>query len=125
MALEPGKSSIGDHRADGSTEGWCQTFQTNLDWIWLVDEREHEREEVEEGVEVHAGDEGDTVCHCDNALTLEHLVWDHRVGCEFDFPNDEGDDEKQADNQSSEDMGAGPWVSVAACLEGDQAVLYQ
>lgn len=92
VAGEPGQRGVNDGCADCRAQSRSETLETDLDGVRREDGAELEGEEVEEGVEVHARDEGDDVCCCDDALAGEEFGGNHGIFGDLPFPVDEGGD---------------------------------
>jgi len=71
MSLADGNERIAQRGPESDAQRWSETLQSNLHWVRIADIGETERDEVEQGVEVHAGDEGNEECHADDILPLE------------------------------------------------------
>ena len=66
-------------------------------------------------------DERNTIGHADDSLAGEQLVGHHWNWCKFPFPCHKCDDEENADNQWSKDVGTDPWMGVPSRLKSYQA----
>lgn len=92
MALREAEHTIEKNGACRDRYPIPESFETDLDWVGIIHRLERQREEVQQAVEVHSGDEGDDIGECNDSLAREQLVWDHGVLGSFPLPNDEGDD---------------------------------
>lgn len=54
MALEPRKSRVGKDCTKGSGKTWCQTSQADFHRIRIENSLEHDGEEIEKRIKVHA-----------------------------------------------------------------------
>jgi hypothetical protein len=54
MPLEPRKRSVGKDSAERRAETGGETSQTDFDWVWAEHGLEHQGEEIQHGVKVHA-----------------------------------------------------------------------
>lgn len=141
MAFEPGEGGVDEDGAKSRAETGCESFETDLDWVGWEDPAEEEREEIEQGVEIHAYiglllgrcvesgrwgkrltcNEGDSVCHPNDSLAREHFMGDHGILAEFPLPYDEDDDEGDTEEHGAEHVGTAPWLVVTTSLHGHQA----
>lgn len=90
MASEFRQSSVEDDGADARRQGRTKPFKANLDRVGIINTGVGQRQEVEDRVEVHAGDESSAVGQSDGTLAGEKLSRNHGMLGALPFPKDPG-----------------------------------
>jgi hypothetical protein len=122
MIFENRKKTVDEHSSESDTICGTKSFGSYSKWRGIVQVWIDDGEEVEDGVEVHARNKSDAKRESNDALAGKDFFGNHGISCSFPLPDAEGDDEEEADEHCTQDVGACPWMGVAATLERYEAL---
>jgi len=99
-----------NHSTSQDTESNRQSSNADADWILTVHIEGLGRPEEQDGEEVGAGDECDDEGQDQDTGCLLQAGREHGEFGEFGFPDTEGDEHEEADEEGYEDVGGFPGI---------------